>query len=86
MNNSFDIVLNGIDVKFDPILALFDKAEVFAPESTLSLIEGIPNSGSVHHSSLPKIILLCNINVVLFENLINCKYISIKVFGMLNYG
>ena len=36
-------------------------AEVFAPESTRALIVGIPNSGREHHSSLPNIILLCNI-------------------------
>ena len=37
------------------------KAEVFAPESTRALMVGIPNSGKEHHSSLPSIILFCNI-------------------------
>jgi hypothetical protein len=40
------------------------KAEVFAPESTLALIVGIPNSGKEHHSSLPKINLLSNMILI----------------------
>ncbi len=69
MNNCLDIILYRIDVKFDIILSLFYKrsyvygmqAEVLAPESTRALMVGIPNSGKEHHSSLPRIILFCNI-------------------------
>jgi hypothetical protein len=38
------------------------RADVFAPESTRALIVGIPNSGKEHHSSLPRITLLSDIN------------------------